>query len=125
MTIQPYIDTIVQALVGLLAAAVLAWVATVRKRLDAWLEARTTEQQRAVLHKMAAEAVSYVEATAASQGARNKLEEAMRYLQANLPVPIVASLKDKELRAAVEKALYELKAVAIGPAAAEVRRGQQ
>lgn len=84
------------------------------KRLDAWLEARTTEQQRAVLHKMASEAVAYVEATASSPGARNKLEEAVHYLQVNLPAPIVESLKDKELRAAIEKALYDLKAAVVG-----------
>ncbi|WP_049869542.1 phage holin [Paenibacillus sp. D9] len=122
MNIQPYVDAIVQAVVGLLAAAVLAWVAMARKRVEAWLEARTTEQQRAVLHKMAAEAVAYVEATAGSPGARNKLLEAREYLQDNLPAPIIDALKDKEIQAAIEKALYELKAGIIVPPA-EVQHG--
>lgn len=124
MSIQPAIDAVVQSLIGLLAAAVLAWVAIARKRVEAWLEARTTEQQRAVLHKMAAEAVAYVEATAGSPGGRDKLQEASKYLQDNLPAPIFDALKDKEIQAAIEKALYELKAGIIG-LPAEVQHGPQ
>ncbi|ASS64692.1 phage holin [Paenibacillus sp. RUD330] len=115
MSIQPAIDAVVQSIIGLLAAAVVAWVAMTRKRVEAWLDARTTEQQRAVLHKMAAEAVAYVEATADSPGARDKFLEARQYLQDNLPAPIVDALKDKEIQAAIEKALYELKAGIVTP----------
>lgn len=104
--IQPYIDAVVTALIGLLAALLVAGITSVRKKVEAWLEARTTDQQREALHKIAQEAYALVEAQFKGSGAERKLEEAKGYLLQRLNA-LGISLTDEEIRAAIEKAWLE------------------
>lgn len=104
--IQPYIDTIVTALVGLLVTFLLAGISAIRKKVEVWFEARTTDQQRETLHKIAQEAYAFVEAQFKGSGAERKLEEAKGYLLQRLNA-LGISLAEDEIRAAIEKAWLE------------------
>lgn len=104
--IQPYIDTIVTALIGLLVTLLLAGITAIRKKAEAWIEVRTTDQQRETLHKIAQEAYAFVEAQFRGSGSERKLEEAKAYLLHRLNT-LGFSLTDEEIRAVIEKAWLE------------------
>lgn len=107
--IQPYIVTVVQALLGLLVAAVLGWVAVMRGRLDEWLKARTTAAQRETFHKLAGEAAALVEVTYKDEGGPAKLSAAYDYVSKGLGT-IGIEMAGNEIRAAIEKAVADYNA---------------
>jgi LL-H family phage holin len=104
--LQPHIDTIVQALVGLLVVFILGGINKVRVKAEAWLEARTTATQREVLHRIANEAQALIEATLKSSEGQYKLQRAEAYVtdkldRLGIPISLV------EIRAAIEKAVQD------------------
>ncbi|GIP38622.1 hypothetical protein J31TS4_19020 [Paenibacillus sp. J31TS4] len=108
--IQPYVSTIVDALLGLLVAVLVAAVLTVKQKVEAWLEQRTTAQQRETLHRLAKEAFAFAESIYKDVNGDRKLKAAEGYLLSRLEL-IGIKLTDAEIRAAVEKAVIEYNAV--------------
>lgn len=58
---QPYLQTIVLTLLSLFATVATAAVLEARKRVLVWLESRTSNEQRELLHVLAGEAFSFAE----------------------------------------------------------------
>jgi len=107
--VQPYIDEIVQALVGLLVVLVMGVIAELRARLKRWIDARTTAAQRETLHKLAAEAAAFAESMYSTGGGREKLQQASQYVSeraAALGIPV----KGETILAAIEAAVLEYNA---------------
>jgi len=107
--LNPYIVAVVQALVGLLAASLLAGIAVLRGKVDKWLEARTTAAQRETLHKLAAEAMALAESAYGHLQGDAKLNQACRYVSARLG-DIGIDVKPESIRAAIEAAVLEYNA---------------
>lgn len=104
--IQPYVETIVQAVIGVLVAAVLGAVAVLKGKVSTWLEARTTVQQREILHRLAQEASALAESAYISGGGPQKLQAAIDYVNERTKgYGIELSLL--EIQAAVEKAVQD------------------
>ncbi|WP_438449393.1 phage holin [Gorillibacterium sp. sgz5001074] len=104
--VQPYVATIVQALVGLLVLVVLAGIAQLKTKVLAFLESRTSAAQRETLHKLAAEAYAYVERQYAGTG-EAKLNAAVQYVIDRLDLK-KWGIDTDDVTAAIEKAWAEL-----------------
>lgn len=78
--IQPYITGIVQALVGLLATAVVALLISLRQKVSNWIKSKTTVNQREMLHKFSLEAFAFAETAFKDAGGNEKLTAAYGYL---------------------------------------------
>ncbi|OMF35253.1 hypothetical protein BK133_11125 [Paenibacillus sp. FSL H8-0548] len=107
--LQPYVDTVVQALIGLLVTFIIGVIAMLQGKVKTWLETRTTAQQREVLHRIAGEAVALFEATIGSGSGRAKLKAAEGYVINHL-AKIGSSLTATEIKAAIEKAVADYNA---------------
>ena len=103
--LQPHYDTILLTLAGLLTLGGILLVQPAYK----WLKTRTTDAQRQLLHRIAAEAVAYVEAQAETEKGRQKLENARKYINGVLR-RIGSKLTAEDIEAAIEKAVAEYKA---------------
>lgn len=77
---QPYITSIVLALIGLLASVVLAGINKLKARVEELLNSRLSESQRALLHTIASEAFAYAETEWKGKGGDAKLTAAMQYV---------------------------------------------
>lgn len=104
--LQPYVDTIVQALIGLLVTFIIGVIAVLQGKVKTWLDARTSSQQREVLHRIAGEAVALFEATVGGGSGRAKLKAAEGYVSKYL-TKIGSSLTTTEINAAIEKAVAD------------------
>ncbi|OUS70316.1 hypothetical protein B1748_29210 [Paenibacillus sp. MY03] len=104
--LQPYIDTIVQALVGLLVSFLLGVLAMLRGKVQEWLETRTTVQQRDILHRLAGEAAALAEATYKDAGGPEKMNAAFAYVLQRAAV-IGISVERESVQAAIEKAVMD------------------
>lgn len=104
--LQPYIDTIVTAFVGLAVTAMLAGVATLRVKLNAVLAARLTMEERDVLHRLAKEGMALAEASFKAEGGPAKLEAAMQYVSGQL-ARLGIRYSAEAIQAAIEKAVLE------------------
>lgn len=107
--IQPYIGEIVQALVGLLVMVLLGILAVLRKRVEAWIDAHTSNTQRALLHKMSDEAFALAKARFVDGQGNLKLMDAMDYVRDKLIVHKIP-FDDKAIEAAIQKAYYDYQA---------------
>jgi hypothetical protein len=107
--LQPYIDGIVGALVGLLVTFVLGVIASLRVKITAWLESRTNLQQREILHRLAQEGMAYAESVYKEYGGDRKLKEALAYLLDRASDYGIEVGKDA-IRAAIEKAVLDYNA---------------
>lgn len=106
---QPYVTTIVTAIVGLLAALILSTVNQLKAKANEWIDARTNAAQRETIHKIAAEAFSLAQTAFKESDGQKKLKEAMQYASDQLSekgIPVSAL----QLQAAIEKAYLEYKA---------------
>jgi len=106
--IQPYINAAVSAIGGLVLAAIAILAATLRAKIQAWVDARTTESQREILHKLAKEAAALAESTFTSEEGPTKLDAAISYVNkrvANYGIKVSA----ESIVAAIEKAVAELR----------------
>lgn len=106
---QPYLETIVTAIIGLLAMLILAFIARLRTQVEAWLTARTSSAQREILHKLAAEAYAWAESQYGAGAGHQKLAEAVRYVLERLRLDKIG-LSAEDVTAAVQKAWAELDA---------------
>lgn len=108
-TVQPYVSTIVTAVVGVLVTIILAGLNTLKVKANAWLDARTTAAQREVIHKVAGEAFALAQTTFKDAGGVRKMQEALQYASLRLTEQgIVVSAT--ELQATIEKAYLEYNA---------------
>lgn len=105
---QPYLETIIKALVGLLATVLLTGIYQLRRKLESFLAARTSAAQRELLHKLAAEAYAYVERQYVGDGGQ-KLNAAIQYVVDRLDLKKIGIDTD-DVTAAIEKAWSELDA---------------
>lgn len=107
--LQPYIDGIVQGLIALLVTFILTVLAMLRGHMKTWLNARTTANQREILHRLAEEAAALAEVTYKDAGGPAKLDAAFEYVidranEAGIP------LNKLSVRAAIEKAVLDYNA---------------
>lgn len=77
--VQPYIVTIVVALIGVLTTLILAGLKTLQKKAEAWLQARTNESEREILKKIGQEGFAHAEALHKELGGDQKLTQAIQY----------------------------------------------
>ncbi|MFC5528461.1 phage holin, LLH family [Cohnella yongneupensis] len=115
--LEPYIGTIVEALVGLLVTYILAVIASLNGRLKEWLKTRTSAQQREVLHRIAAEGFALAESLFKGSSGPKKLNKAMLYVLDEATKRGLVISQDS-IRAAVEKAVLEHNAKVKGGKAA-------
>lgn len=109
---QPYITLIVKAVIGALAAVLLAAVGVIRSKVVNYLDSKMDADQRELLHKVAAEAFAYAETVYKSEASQVKLAQAMEYAAQQLGrrgIPVTAD----EIRAAIEAAYLNAQAPAI------------
>lgn len=105
--LQPYIEQIVQALIGLLVVFVIGIVTLLRTKVNAWLVARTTAAQRDALNRLAQEGMALAEATYKSMDGPAKLNKAIAYVSARIAW---SNIDEDQIRAAVEKAVLDYNA---------------
>ena len=108
-TIQPAINTIVTAVVGVLVTFVLAGLNKLKVKANTWLEARTTVAQREVIHKIAGEGFAFAQTEFKQAGGERKLQEALQYATLRLAEQGI-TVSAVEIRSAIEKAYLEYKA---------------
>lgn len=104
--IQPYINGIIQALVGLLATLVIAALVSFRQRVNTWLESKTTSTQRDILHKFSLEAFAFAETIYKEADGQKKYEAAYEYLTMRLK-DYGIDIREAEIMATIEKAVLE------------------
>lgn len=104
--IQPYVSTIVEALVGLLAVGVLAGVASIKAKVVKFVESHTNAQQQTMLYGLAQEAAALAESSYVSGGGPEKLQAAVEYVSKQAG-KIGLDVSPLAMRAAVEKAVME------------------
>lgn len=104
--IQPYVSTIVLAVVGLLATVILGAINLVKAKAGAYFDAKLTAAQRELLHRIAGEAYAYAETAFKNAGGPAKLEEALKYASEQLKKRGV-SVSAVELQATIENTWLE------------------
>ncbi|NJJ41556.1 phage holin, LLH family [Paenibacillus apii] len=100
---QPYVTTIVTAVVGALAAALIAAVGVIKVKVTNYLDAKLSAAQKEVLHKVAGEAYAYAQTVYKSAEGRAKLEQALGYASDQLAKRGIV-VAPEEIRAAIEAA---------------------
>ncbi|WP_328800269.1 phage holin, LLH family [Paenibacillus sp. LX16] len=114
-TVQPYVNTIVTAVAGVLTAFVLGGLNKLKIKVNVWLEARTTAAQREVIHKIAGEGFAFAQTAFKQAGGERKLQEALQYATLRLAEQGI-TVSVVELQAAIEKAYLEYKTKKAVPA---------
>lgn len=107
--IQPYIFPVVQAVLAVLAAAILAFLYKLRRKLEQWIDARTHSGQRELLHRLAAEAYALVEKDLKEENGEAKLKAAVEYVLQHWRLTAIG-IDYESIKAAVQKAWAELDA---------------
>lgn len=107
--IQPYVVSIVVAIVGLAATLVLGFIAQLKTKVNNWIDTKTSESQRELIHKIANEAFAYAETAFKSESGRNKLNQAFVYASEKLGT-LGIKVTSEEINAAIEKAVLEYNA---------------
>lgn len=109
---QPYITTIVLALIGVLTTVILRSVSLLQLKADAWFDAKLNVQQREMLHKIATEGFAYAQTVYKELGGEEKLQQALAYVSDQLATKGIKVSSD-EVRAAVEDAYLKYKATVL------------
>lgn len=104
--IQPYITNIVVAVVGILATIVLGLLASLKTRVNVWIDTKTSASQRELLHKIANESFAYAETSFSTESGRNKFNKAFIYTSDRLG-KLGIEVTAEEINAAIEKAVLE------------------
>ncbi|PNQ78855.1 phage holin, LLH family [Paenibacillus sp. F4] len=123
-TIQPAINTIVTAILGVLVTFALAGINTLKNKANNWLDARTTAAQREVIHKVAGEAFALAQTTFKDAGGVRKMQEALQYASLRLTEQGIV-VSSTELQAAIEKAYLEYKAKTKSALATEAQPNEE
>lgn len=100
---QPYVTTIVTAVVGALAAVLLAAVGVIRAKTVTYLDSKLDATQRELLHKVAGEAYAYAQTVYKSEESQVKLAQALEYATQQLGRRGI-NVTPAEIRAAIEAA---------------------
>jgi hypothetical protein len=108
--VQPYVSTIVLAIVGLIATVFLGAINMLKAKAGAYFDAKLTAAQRELLHRIAEEAYAFAETVFKDVGGPAKLEKALQYAIEQLAKSRV-SVSAVELQAAIEKAWIELERI--------------
>lgn len=104
---QPYITSIVLALIGLLTSVILAGINKLKAKADALLDSKLSESQRALLHTITAEAYAYAEAEYYGQGGPAKLAAATQYALDKLG-KLGVTITLKEVQSAIHAAWIDV-----------------
>lgn len=107
--VQPYIVSIVVAIIGVLTTMLLGFISNLKTRVNVWIDTKTSASQREILHKVASEAFSHAEAYFKAESSQAKMNQALDYASkklANLGVKMTTD----EIKAAIEKACLEYNA---------------
>ena len=104
--VQPYVTTVVTALVGALVAVLLSAVAVIKTKAVTYLDSKLDATQRELLHKVASEAYAYAETVYKSAESQAKLGQALEYATQHLGHKGI-KVTPAEIRAAIEKAWYD------------------
>ncbi|WP_168120955.1 phage holin, LLH family [Paenibacillus sp. HB172176] len=104
--LQPFIDAIVTALVGLLVTAILGLLAVLKSKIETWLTTKTSVQQREILTKLAGEGMAFAESIYEQAGGPQKLEAAYAYVLQHVE-EIGIKINSNSIKAAIEKAVLD------------------
>lgn len=104
--ITQYATEIILALIGLLAVYVKIWLDGLKKKAEAYYDARTTAAQRETLERLGWEAFAFAETVYREMKGPDKLAEAVKYLE-DKALRLGINITFEEARAAVEKAWLE------------------
>lgn len=104
--VQPYVSTIVLAIVGFLATLILGVINILKAKAGAYIDAKLTATQREMLHRIAGEAYAYAETVLRGAGGEAKLSEALQYASNQLKKRGI-NVSAEEIQAAIEKAWLE------------------
>lgn len=99
-------EPVLYALLSVIASLVVAALIEIRKRVLAWIDTNTTDQQQVFMEKLAKESVVYIEKIWGAGKGDEKLREAWVYLDRKLAEKGIHLDGDK-LTALVEKAVDE------------------
>ncbi|MFD1126654.1 phage holin [Paenibacillus provencensis] len=105
---QPYIVTIVLAIVALITKVVVGSINKLTKKASDYFDANLSVKQREMLHKIAAEAYAYAESVYKDYGGEEKLNQAFNYVSSKLG-DVGLNISSDEIRGAIEKAWNESK----------------
>lgn len=105
---QPYISSIVVAIIGLLATVIIGAVNKLKKKASDYFDANLSVKQRELLHKVASEAFAYAETMYKEYNGDDKMKEAYSYVSEKLG-DAGLSISPQEIRAAIEKAWVDNK----------------
>ena len=106
--ISPYVTQVLLALVALLAVLVRIWLDGLRKKAEAYYEARTTAEQRQILALLGKEAFSFAETVYRELDGPGKLERAVEYVKLKAAAAGIY-VAAEEIRAVVEAAWLDKK----------------
>jgi len=104
--IQPYIETMLIALLSLISTLVVAALIELRNKVLTWVQSKTNKEQRELLQKISEEAFSYAEKVFMESGGPQKLEAAYAYVSSRLKELGVGFTGD-EIKATIEKAVLD------------------
>lgn len=104
---QPYLSTLVLALIGLLTTVVLRVISVLQKKVLLWIDSKTSAADREVLHKIASEAFAIAEKTVT--GSQTKYNTAYSYTSEMMGKAGI-QVTPEEIKAAVEKAVLDYNA---------------
>lgn len=106
--VSQYVAQVLLALMALLTVLIKIWLEGLKRKAEAYYEARTTAEQRQTLALLGKEAFSFAEAVYRELDGPGKLERAVEYVElkaaaAGIRVPA------EEIRAVVEAAWLDKK----------------
>lgn len=103
--LEPIMQGVITA-VGIMISVGLVWL---RNKAEEWINARTSRDQRELLHRIAQEAFAYAETAFKREGGEEKLRRAFEYADRELAARGI-ELDYEQIRAAIEKAVLDYKA---------------
>ena len=101
-----YTTEIILTVIGILAVYVRVWLNDLKKKAEAYYQARTTAAQRSTLEMLGKEAFAFAETVYRDTKGQDKLAEAVKYLE-DKARKLGIFITFEEARAAVEKAWLE------------------
>ena len=107
--LQPSIETIVFSILGILSTIALAGLAALKTNVKAWIDSKTSVNNRELLHKIAKEAFAHAETAFKENGGAYKLEQALKYAAGKLD-KIGVELTTEEIKAAIHDACLKYNA---------------
>ena len=104
--IQQYTTEIILASLALLAVLVKGWLQELKKKAEAYFEAKTTTEQRQTLTLLGREAFAFAETVYRELNGPDKLAKAVQYAEGKAAAAGI-KVTFEEIRAAIEAAWLE------------------